>query len=93
LHAAALGLRFAGRMRHVLFAAIAFVAGIPLAALAYAVLPTSRVISRPALIVIGLAAGTVGIVAAIPDAGLFGPIAAAAAALLFVFLYGRYRRE
>jgi hypothetical protein len=80
-------------MRHVLFAVIAFIAGIPLAVLAYAVLPTSRVISRAALVVIGLAAGTVGLVAAIPDRGLFGPIAAAAAALLFVFGYGRFRRE
>jgi hypothetical protein len=75
---------------HVLFAVIALVAGIPLVLLAYAVLPTSRVISRAALVVIGLAAGIVGLVAAIPDRGLFGPIAAAAAALLFVFLYGRY---
>ena len=49
--------------------------------------------SRIESAVIGLAAGTVGLVAAIPDAGLFGPIAAAAAALLFVFLYGRYRQE
>jgi hypothetical protein len=77
-------------VRYVFYTVVSLAAGISLTAIASAVLPTTAALSRRALIVIGVAAAVVGFAIALGPGLLFGIIATAVAALLFVFLYDRF---
>lgn len=79
-------------MRYVLFAIVTLGAGLAFTAIAAAVLPLAGAMSRRSLIAVGLAAGAVGLLVAL-GYRLLGPIAAAVAAFLFVFLYDRFARS
>lgn len=78
-------------MRYVLFAVATLGAGVGFAVIAAAVLPQADAMSRRSVIAVGLAAGVVGLLAAL-GYSLLGPIVATVAAFLFVFLYCRFAR-
>jgi hypothetical protein len=78
-------------MRLVFFLLVTIGTGLAFAAIARAVIPTSGEIRHTPLLVLGLAAGAVG-VAVLFASALFGPIAAAGTAVLLVVLYDRLAR-
>ena len=78
-------------MRLALFLLATIGAGFAFAAIARAVIPTSSEIERTPLLVLGLAAGAVGVLVLFASA-LLGPIAAAGTAVILVVLYDRFAR-
>jgi hypothetical protein len=78
-------------VRYVFYTVVSLAAGISLTAIASAVLPTTAALSIVTLVVIGVAAAVVGFAIALGPGLLFGIIATALAAFLFVFLYDRFR--
>ncbi|MDP9491115.1 MAG: hypothetical protein M3P42_02770 [Actinomycetota bacterium] len=79
-------------MRLAIYAIATFGAGIGFTAIAHGVLPTLAAMSRARLVALGLGAGAIGALAMFGDVR-FGPIVAAAAAFLVVFLDDRRTRR